>query len=82
MTTEFQDMSTICKPIRPGHVILPEARNFSAHVAACKKLRGGTTVVHDYRTEVMLKEELRRHDACFLNSSNFEQVLWKDSTMI
>ena len=69
MTTDFQDVSTICKPIRPGHVVLPEMRNFTSHTAMCRKFRGGTSVVQDLESQMVLSKELNMYKSCSHNSS-------------
>ena len=71
MTAEYQDVATVCKPIRPGHVILPEKRNFTSHTTMCKKLRGKTTVVRDLQTQLELSDELNQYEACSFNSSMY-----------
>ena len=68
MTADYQDVTTVCEPIRPGHVILPEKRNFTSHTAMCKKLRGVTTVLRDLETQLRLTEEINLYDACSYNS--------------
>ena len=69
MTSEQQDISHVCKPIRPGHVVLPEMRNFTTHVSMCRKLRGGATVVKDMETQLRLSKEINTYTACRHNSS-------------
>ncbi len=52
MTERRVSVDSICKPVRPGHVIFPLRRNFTSHLAICRKMRGLPSVVRDQRTQV------------------------------
>ena len=64
------DMSEeeICHPIRPGHVIMPNQRNFSSFSALCKKFGGQTSVVRDLETQHKLTNIIFNYDACMMNA--------------
>ena len=50
MTVEDYSVDRVCKPQRPGHVIFPEKRNFTAAVEICRKMRGQISAVDSKRT--------------------------------
>ena len=58
----------ICRPIRPGHVIMPNQRNFTAFTSLCKKFGGSVTVIKDAETQNALTEIAARFDTCMVNT--------------
>ena len=54
MNTLKVPVEEICFPARPGHVLMPNRRNFSSHVATCKKFHGKTSVITDIATQTSL----------------------------
>ena len=50
MMAADESSESVCKPPRPGHVILPEQRSFSSHASMCSKFRGVASVVRDQET--------------------------------
>src|SRR5262249_47452890 len=40
MATEYQPVSSVCNPVRPGHVSFPEMRTLADHVSLCLKMGG------------------------------------------
>ena len=65
MTEGSATMESVCVPIRPGHVLMPNLRNFSAHHSLCKKFHGITSVIHSQETQDALTGELMKYPACF-----------------
>ncbi len=58
-------MESVCVPIRPGHVLMPNMRNFSAHHSLCRKFHGVTSVVDSQNTQDDLIGELGKNPQCF-----------------
>ena len=54
----------MCKPSRPGNVVMPNQRNFSAHMETCQKFGGKTTVVRDMETQTTLGKIVESHEPC------------------
>ena len=53
------DLSALCQPLRPGHVLFPLGRNFTAALDVCRKMRANMTVVHDRETQTRLNKIYR-----------------------
>ena len=54
MTEVEYSVDRVCKPQRPGHVIFPEKRNFTASVEICRKMRGRHSVADSLATQTEL----------------------------
>ncbi len=65
MTETEATVESVCVPIRPGHVLMPNMRNFSAHHSLCRKFHGVTSVVDSQNTQDDLIGELRKNPQCF-----------------
>ncbi len=57
-------MESVCVPPRPGHVIMPMKRNFSAHMDVCSKFKGVASVIRDAETQKNMNEEMKLYPAC------------------
>ena len=64
MVSTDEGVHWICEPTRPGHVILPEKRNFTSHMSMCSKFRGKVSVVEDESTMHAMDKEIARYPAC------------------
>ena len=64
MTSRIQSVESICIPPRPGHVVLPEIRNFTSHKAICQKLRGRASVIYDKNTQDWMGNQLKNYPIC------------------
>ena len=53
------DRDALCRPLRPGHVLFPMGRNFTAALDVCRKMRANMTVVHDRKTQTELNDIYR-----------------------
>ncbi len=49
---------------RPGHVLFPLKRNFSAHMAICQQLKGGVSVIKDSATMDKLSSHIKSFEQC------------------
>ena len=63
-TEKIRSLRSICKPIKPGHVIFPERRDFVAHNAICHKMRGLPSVVENEKILKDLNKRVQRHESC------------------
>ncbi len=45
MTEKEVPMESVCKPVKPGDVIIPNKRSFESLMSLCKKFHGKTSVV-------------------------------------
>ena len=64
MTLYDAPVEDVCQPARPGHVIMPNQRNFTAHVKTCQKFGGRVSVLKDMDTQVSLGETVTQHQPC------------------
>ncbi len=64
MTVEDQSMETLCIPPRPGHVVFPMKRNFTAHTAICRKMKGVASVIRDEETRLQMDLDLNFPEQC------------------
>ncbi len=64
MTETFETVKSICVPPRPGHVLFPMKRNFTAHRALCSKMRGVTSVIKDGQTQETMNKEMEKYPSC------------------
>ena len=78
MTIEERTMESICVPPRPGHVLLPERRNFSSHQAICSKFRGLVSVVRDQETQDKMVDELYKYPACGDPNEGLKRIRFLD----
>ena len=72
-TTEFDienmevldvTMDSICIPTRPGHVLFPDKRNFTAMVSLCQKFQGIPSIIKDEATLNELSTIFDNQPAC------------------
>ncbi len=47
-------MEAICVPVRPGHILMPNKRNFTNHHAVCRKFHGKTSIVTNYEIQTFM----------------------------
>ena len=55
---------SICVPVKPGHVLMPNLRNFTHHKGLCEKFRGQVSVVDNQATQDELGDVVNQHDSC------------------
>ena len=70
MMAADESTESVCKPPRPGHIILPEQRNFSSHASMCSKFRGVASVVRDQGTMQKMDLEISKYQDCGFVSMN------------
>ena len=54
----------LCAPVRPGNVIMPNQRNFTAHLRVCQQLGSAVGTVSDAATQAAMSAEVAEHKAC------------------
>ena len=54
----------LCAPVRPGNVIMPNQRNFTAHLRVCQQFGARVGVVSDAPTQAAMSREVSGHRAC------------------
>ena len=54
----------VCVPPKPGDVMFPELRNFTAHAAICRLMRGRPTVVTSQEQQTRLVKEFSNYPNC------------------
>ncbi len=65
MTEKEVPMDYICKPVNPGHTIIPDKRSIKSLVSLCQKFHGRTSVVTSRAMEEKLAETFYEHeDSC------------------
>ncbi len=66
MTEVEAPMESVCVPLRPGNVIVPNKRPFSSLAAVCKKLHGRTVVVRDKQVQAELSVAALDTPTCYI----------------
>ncbi len=64
MTSKEVPVESVCKPVRPGHVIIPNKRDFASLNSLCGKFHGRTSVVRSQRTQAELSRILLETPSC------------------
>ena len=59
-----EPMSTLCVPTRPGHVLFPDKRNFSAMIDLCEMFHGTASVITDKETQDELFSMFKKEPNC------------------
>ncbi len=63
MTEKDVSMDYICKPVNPGHTIIPDKRSIKSLLSLCQKFHGKTTVVTSRDMEKKLAKIFFKHEA-------------------
>ena len=71
MTTLEVPASRVFEPLRPGHVIFPEPRNFSSYRQMCEKMGAQISIVKDEYTQKMFVAEISKHPCKQLRKKGF-----------
>lgn len=69
-----QPLESICLPLRPGHVLMPEKRNLTHHRQLCRKLKGIVSAVADQKTQDQFNKIVLDHSACVETSGKRSYV--------
>jgi hypothetical protein len=64
MTESYVPISSICIPPRPGHVIMPELRDFYSLIDICHKFKGQPSVVQTNEEQSFMNDVRRKTTAC------------------
>lgn len=75
MTLKEVDVSSICIPPRPGHVILPEKRSFHDHMDMCLKFRGVPSTITDAQTQTWMNNKIIQFEDCKAFGKLYQIVL-------
>ncbi len=64
MTTKEVSMDSICKPIKPGDVIIPDKRTFESLFSLCEKFHGKASVVTSEKMQKDLSQLILNTPSC------------------
>ncbi len=64
MTEKEVDMDSVCKPVKPGHVLIPDRRPFESLAGLCKRLGGLASTVTSEDMQRRLSEVIMRTESC------------------
>ncbi len=64
MTAREVEIDTICKPVKPGHVLIPNLRQFESLVGVCKKLHGATSAITSRDLQATMTELILKTPSC------------------
>lgn len=56
MTEKDQPIEAICRPVKPGHVLITSKRPFESLLSLCEKFHGETSVVRSERMQQQLSK--------------------------
>ena len=75
MTSRDVSAESVCVPPRPGHVLFPERRNFSAHSALCARMRGRPSVVRSREDQEEMTDEFGKFPQACGNPDSGDRFL-------